>query len=71
MGEYIDYYTNAISQQRPSYVKDTYEFVNKLKDMEVPKMLSSFLLMVNMDTALGLKAAHRNPLSQTRKPFSC
>ena len=61
IAEYIDYYLTPLSQRHPSYVKDTYEFVNMLKDVQVPA--GSFLfsididaLYTNIDTRLGLRA---------------
>lgn len=61
IAEYIDYYINPLSQKHASYIKDTYDFVTKLKKVQVPN--SAFLfsidinsLYTNIDTQLGLQA---------------
>ena len=41
IAEYIDYFINPLSQKHASYVKDTYDFVGKLKGLELP--LGAFL----------------------------
>ena len=37
LAEFIDYFINPLSHTHPSYVKDTYTFVNKLKHLTVPE----------------------------------
>lgn len=68
--EYIDFFLNPLSQQHPSYVKDTYHFVNKLKNIRTCVNAYIFSIDVdslctNIDTTLGLKAVsecfNRNP----------
>jgi len=61
VAEYIDFHINPLSQRHNSYIKDTYDFVNKIKGLIVPR--GSFLfsidinsLYTNIDTALGLQA---------------
>ncbi len=61
VAEFIDYYLNPLSRQHPSYIKDTYDFVNKLKTIRAPKHTLIFSIDVeslytNIDTDLGLKA---------------
>lgn len=61
VAEFIDYYLNPLSRQHPSYIKDTYDFVNKLKTIRAPKHTFIFSIDVeslytNIDTDLGLKA---------------
>lgn len=48
MAEYMDYYINLLSQIHPSYVKDTYDFVQKLSALVVPA--SGFLFSVDVDS---------------------
>lgn len=64
VAEYIDFFLNPLSQKHSSYVKDTYEFVNKIKTIDVPPgaMLFSIdidSLYTNIDTQLGLKAVRQ------------
>lgn len=61
IAEYIDFYINPLSQRHSSYVRDTYDFVSKLKTIQAPK--DAFLFSVdinslytNIDTQLGLQA---------------
>ena len=61
IAEYVDYYINPLSHSHPSYVKDTYSFVNSLRTLSFPP--NSFLFTVdvdslytNIDTELGLQA---------------
>jgi len=64
VAEYIDYFLNPLSQKHDSYIKDTYEFVSKIKSVEVcpGAMLFSIdidALYTNIDTQLGLKAVQQ------------
>ncbi|KAL2094171.1 hypothetical protein ACEWY4_011483 [Coilia grayii] len=61
IAEFIDFHINPLSQRHPSYVKDTYSFVDEVSALTVPR--GSFLFTVdvdslytNIDTALGLQA---------------
>ncbi|XP_057680612.1 uncharacterized protein LOC130908814 isoform X3 [Corythoichthys intestinalis] len=61
IAEYIDAAINPLSQNHKSYIKDTYDFINKLELLTVPE--TSFLfsiditsLYTNIDTHLGLQA---------------
>lgn len=64
VAEYIDYFLNPLSHMHASYVKDTYDFVNKLRTVKVPS--NSFLfsidvdsLYTNIETARGLLAVSK------------
>ena len=64
IAEFIDYYINPLSHTHPSYIKDTYTFVNKLKNLTVPE--NTFLFSVdveslytNIDTTLGIEAVRK------------
>lgn len=48
VAEYIDYYINPLAQLHPSYVKDTYDFVQKLSLLSVPT--STFLFSIDVDS---------------------
>lgn len=59
IAEYIDYYINPLSQTHRSHVKDTYEFVHKLRPIRVPPHAFLFSiditsLYTNIDIKLGL-----------------
>ncbi|XP_053087907.1 uncharacterized protein LOC117596799 isoform X1 [Pangasianodon hypophthalmus] len=61
VAQYIDYFLNPVSQLHPSYLKDTYDFINKIKNMTIPD--SAFLFTVdveslytNISTEAGLQA---------------
>lgn len=61
IAEYLDFYLNPLSQIHSSYVKDTYDFVDRLKTVEFPPGALLFsidvdALYTNIDTRLGLKA---------------
>ena len=58
--EFIDFYLNPLSTRHDSYIKDTYDFVNKIKRVHIP--VDSFLftididsLYTNIDTTEGLQ----------------
>lgn len=59
--EFIEFYLNPLSVKHPSYIKDTYDFIDKIKGITVPQ--SAFLfsididsLYTNINTVAGLKA---------------
>lgn len=59
--EYIDHFINPLAKLHPSYIKDTYDFVNKLKNIQVPAHTQLFSididsLYTNIETPLGLTA---------------
>lgn len=62
--EYIDFFLNPLSNRHPSYIKDTYDFVAKIRGITVPQ--SAFLfsidvdsLYTNIETTEGLKAVRK------------
>lgn len=62
--EFIHHYINPLSHNHPSYIKDTYTFVNKLKHLTVPSHTFIFSIDVNslytnISTPLGLDSARR------------
>ena len=64
LAEFIDHYINPLSHTHPSYIKDTYTFVNKLKHLTVPDNTFIFSIDVdslytNIDTHLGLEAVKK------------
>lgn len=59
--EYIEYFLNSISTRHPSYLKDTYDFISKVKTLKIPKNAFLFTididsLYTNIETEVGLKA---------------
>lgn len=59
--EYIEYFLNPISTRHPSYIKDTYHFIQKIKQIKLPKECLLFTidiesLYTNIDTTVGLAA---------------
>ena len=61
IAEFIDYFLNPLSQKHESYIKDTYEFVKKLKQIILPPGAMLFSvdidsLYTNIETQLGLEA---------------
>lgn len=61
IAQYIEYFLNPISQRHQSYIKDTYDFVTKIRDRVVSENSILFTiditsLYTNIDTNLGLRA---------------
>ena len=59
--EYIDYHLNPLSIKHPSYIKDTYHFIDIVKNLQIPQNSSFFTididsLYTNIDTQAGLLA---------------
>ena len=59
--EYIDYFLNPLSNRHPSYIKDTYDFVEKVKKLHVPPQSLLFTmdidsLYTNIDIDEGIRA---------------
>ena len=59
--EFVEYFLNPLSTQHPSYVKDTYDFVEKIKKITMPQAAFLFSididsLYTNIETHAGLKA---------------
>lgn len=48
VAEYIDYYINPLAQLHQSYVKDTYDFVQKLSSLSVPT--NTFIFSIDVDS---------------------
>lgn len=46
--EYIEHFLNPISIRHPSYIKDSYDFINKIKDLQLPQ--SAFLFTIDVDS---------------------
>ena len=70
VSEYIDHFLLPLACQHPAYLKDTNDFVNKIRNLKVPE--TAFLISVdvssmytNIDNTTGLdavrKAFQRNP----------
>lgn len=77
ISEYIEHFLNPISNQHPSYIKDTYDFLNKIKDLEIPKnalliTLDIESLYTNIRTEDGLKSVEKmfqkHPSINERRP---
>lgn len=51
IAEYIDHHLKLLSTKHPSYVKDTYEFVNKLSNLTV--LRKAFLFSVDIDSLMS------------------
>lgn len=61
MAEFIDSYINPLSQIHNSSMQDTYDFLNKIKDLIVSDTAFLFTIDINSlytnnDTQLGLQA---------------
>lgn len=68
--EYLDYFLNPLSIIHPSYIKDTYHFVNLVKELTIPEDAILFTididsLYTNIDIKEGMQAIknifQRNP----------
>lgn len=46
--EFIDFYLNPLAKKHLSYIKDTYEFVEKIKKLDIP--LTSILFTIDVDS---------------------
>lgn len=62
--EFIDYYLNPLSIIHPSYVKDTYHFVDIVKKLKIPKQAMFFSIDVdslytNIDIKSGLETVKK------------
>lgn len=59
--EFIDYYLNPLSTKHKSYIKDTYDFIEKVKNINLPEKAFLFTIDVeslytNIDTKEGIEA---------------
>lgn len=64
LAEFVDHYINPLSHLHPSYVKDTFTFVEQLRHLSVPEHTFLFSIDVdslytNIDTPLGLESVNR------------
>uniref|UniRef100_A0A672MJB1 Reverse transcriptase domain-containing protein n=1 Tax=Sinocyclocheilus grahami TaxID=75366 RepID=A0A672MJB1_SINGR len=61
IAEFIEFYLSPISQKHASYLKDTYDFIQKTKDLKIPSDALLFTIDVdslytNIETPAGLEA---------------
>lgn len=59
--EYIDYFLNPLAKLHKSYIKDTYDFIEKIKNLVLPENSILFTIDVdslytNIDTTEGIQA---------------
>lgn len=62
--EFLDYFLNPLSTRHPSYVKDTYHFVDVVKNLNLPSQFYFFSMDVaslytNIDIDAGLSAVKK------------
>lgn len=72
IAEYIDYFINSLAKLHPSYIKDTYDFVEKLRSLVVPAdtflfMIDVYALYTNIDSDLGIGAI-RETFNRSPRP---
>lgn len=48
IARYIDHYLSPLSSLHPSYIKDTYHFLDVIRPITVPSV--SFLLTIDLDS---------------------
>lgn len=46
--EYLEHFLTPLSTKHPSYIKDTYDFVNKVRQIEIPD--EAFLFSIDIDS---------------------
>ena len=46
--EFIDYFINPLAKTHKSYIKDTYDFINKIKNLHIPE--GSLLFTIDVDS---------------------
>lgn len=70
--EFIDYYLNTLSTKHPSYLKDTYDFITKIRQPTIPDQFFLFTMDVNsLYTNIGISeglTAVKNIFSQYPDP---
>lgn len=64
LAEYIDHYLQKVGHSHPSYIKDTPDFIAKLRNLKVPKKaylitLDVDSLYTNIDNQAGLEAIRK------------
>lgn len=62
--EYIDHFLNPLSVRHPTYIKDTYHFIDIVKNLKIPPNSLLFTLDIdslytNIDTTAGLTAVKK------------
>ena len=62
--EYIDYYLNPLSNRHPAYLKDTYHFIQIVKNLQIPSNSYFFSMDVvslytNIDILSGINAVKK------------
>lgn len=70
--EFVEYHLNAISQKHQSYLKDTYDFISKTKNLVIPSNAFLFTIDVdslytNIETQAGMEAV-RNCMKKYPDP---
>lgn len=70
---YIDHLINPLSILHPSYIKDTYDFLNQISQLSVPSHTYLFTIDVdslytNINTTAGVQAV-RQVLNQHPDPL--
>lgn len=64
IAEYLDFYLNPLSTKHPSYVKDTYDFIDMVKKIKIPANSYFFsmdvdALYTNIDIQSGLNSVQK------------
>lgn len=62
--ELLDYFLNPLSIKHPSYIKDTNDFIDRVKSLSLPKHCFLFTMDVeslytNIDTQMGIRAIQK------------
>ena len=66
IAEYLDFYLNPLSTKHPSYVKDTYDFIDMVKKIQIP--VNSFFFSMDVD-ALYTNIDIQSGLNSVQKIF--
>lgn len=61
MAEFIDFFLNPLSVTHPSYIKDTFDFIHKIRTIKIPTNWHLFTMDVknlytNIDVLEGIQA---------------
>jgi len=66
VAEYIDSFLKTKASEHPSYVKDTYDFINKIKHSSIP----SSALFITLDVeSMYTNILHKNGLESVKEAF--
>lgn len=65
--EFIEYYLNPLSTRHPSYIKDTYHFIQLITNLKIPN--NSFLFTIDVDS-LYTNIDTQSGIAATKKIFS-